>query len=146
MRKSAPKKKRNFRRVNGPKTFRAWNDWEVGETLSGKIVAVTPDKKYKDRKNYHVEIEELNFDFEKQNGEILDVGEIIVLNDCGSLDKGLPKNCKGLFIEVEYDGMSEVTSGEWEGTEAHSVILSIDEGEEDEAGPLDEEDEEEVDL
>ena len=126
--------KRKFgNRVGGPVFFRAWGSWEADEYVSGEIVDFSLDKKYK-RTNYHIKVEEFNFDCENQNGEAMKVGDVLVLNGTGGLKKHL--GCmredgtlvkKGTALMATYEGQAEITGGDWEGELAHSIAIQFEE-------------------
>lgn len=131
--------KRKFgNRVGGPVFFRAWNSWEEGDMASGTIVDFSLDKKYK-RTNYHLKVEEFNFECENQNGEAMKEGDILVLNGTGGLKKHL--GCmkegdaikKGTALMATYEGQAEITGGDWEGEKAHSVAIQFEEDYENES-------------
>ena len=129
--------KRKFgNRVGGPVFFRAWKSWEPDEYVSGEIVDFSLDKKYK-RTNYHIKVEEFNFECLNQNDEAMKAGDILVLNGTGGLKKHL--GClregdlikKGTAIFATYEGQAEITGGDWEGEMAHSVAIQFEEGDDD---------------
>ena len=131
--------KRKFgSRVGGPVFFRSWGankkgegGWDVDDCVSGTIVDHSLDKKYK-RTNYHLKVEEFNFECENQNGEPMKVGDVLVLNGTGGLKKHL--GClkedtavkKGTALQVTYEGEAEITGGEWEGEKAHSIAVQFE--------------------
>lgn len=139
--------KRKFgNRVGGPVFFRAWNSWEEDEYVNGAIVDFSLDKKYK-RTNYHVKVEEFNFECENQNGEPMEIGDILVLNGTGGLKKHL--GClreegtlvkKGTVIQATYEGKAEITGGDWEGEKAHSVAIQFEDDYENDSSDDDGED------
>ena len=133
--------KRKFgNRVGGPVFFRSWapskktgeGGWSEGDCVSGEIVSTTLDKKYK-RTNYHLKVEEFNFECENQDGEPMKVGDILVLNGTGGLKKhlGCMKEgnvvAKGTVLQLTYEGEAEITGGEWEGEKAHSIAIQFEE-------------------
>ena len=126
--------KRKFgTRLGGPVFFRAWNSWKEDEYVVGTVVDFSLDKKYK-RTNYHVKVEEHNFECLNQNDEAMKEGDILVLNGTGGLKKHL--GClredgtlikKGTVIMATYEGQAEITGGDWEGELAHSVAIQFEE-------------------
>tara|TARA_R110000782_G_scaffold269023_2_gene366387 strand:- start:262 stop:669 length:408 start_codon:yes stop_codon:yes gene_type:complete len=118
-------KKRNLTRSGGPVFFHAWGSWEEGQYAEGTLVGTSQDKKYK-RTNFHLKVEDFNVDATNQNDEPLKVGDVLVLNGCGILDKHLANVSKGDFIRVEYEGQAEITGGDWEGELAHSIAVLLE--------------------
>ena len=127
-------RKRQMKKMGGPVWYRSWRPskkglggWEIDDEVTGTLVDTSIDKKYK-RTNYHIKVEEFNFDCENQKGEPLEVGDTLVLNGCGILEKYLEGVQRGEAINVIYKGQAEITSGEWEGEMAINLEVYIEDG------------------
>ena len=148
--------KRNMKKMGGPVFYRSWKPtksgknkgsggWEIGDSVGGTLVDTSLDKKYK-RTNYHIKVETFNFECENQNGVAMVVGDILVLNGNGTLEKHFANLKRGEYVEVEFEGEAEITSGEWEGEMAICLSVHIEdngelsdspkEGEEESEGSL----------
>ena len=126
--------KRQMKKMGGPVWYRSWKPtkkgeggWDEGDMAGGILVDTSLDKKYK-RLNYHIKVEKFNFDCENQNGDPLEIGDVLVLNGCGTLEKHFANLKRGEYVEVIYEGEAEIKSGEWEGEMAISLSVSIEEG------------------
>ena len=130
--------KRQMKKMGGPVWYRSWKPttsgknkgsggWDEGDMVGGTLVDTSLDKKYK-RLNYHIKVEEFNFDCENQDGDPLKIGDVLVLNGCGTLEKYFANLKRGEYVEVVYEGEAEIKSGDWEGEMAISLSVSIEEG------------------
>lgn len=122
------KVKRNFRKLNGGCIYRPWKNWAEGDVVVGKFIRQDEDMYHKP--NWIIEIEETEFTNEEDN---LEVGKHLGLNSCGSLDKAMEKNevMEGTIIQIEYTGKIMLEKGPFAGKEAHTVILSVADGDSD---------------
>jgi hypothetical protein len=117
------------KQLNGPKTFRKWSEYAVGDIVIGTFVGKHEDTTY-NKTHWIFKVEEAFF---KTDGEKF-VGKNLVINSCGSLDNAMEQVSEGQLVQIEYMGQVEMTKGKYAGKEAHSVkvdIVEVDEGEED---------------
>ena len=113
-------KKRSFRKLNGGKSYRAWKNWDVGDTIVGKYVGDSVDNY--DKPNWHIQIEECDFSEESAN---IEAGKTIGLNSAGGLDKAMDNVEIGQFVEITYQGTSVLEKGKFAGKEAHNIEVSV---------------------
>jgi len=112
------------RPLNGPKTYKAWKEWQEGDYVVGKFVATSIDKFKKT--NWHLELIEYKF----KDGTKLPENKVLGLNSTALLDKVMEGVTIGEVLQIDYDGTETLTSGPYEGNESHSMIISILEEEE----------------
>ena len=117
--------------LNGPKTFRKWSEYSVGDILIGKFVGKHEDTTY-NKTHWVIKVEEA---FVKEGAENL-IGKDVVLNACGSLDKAMKQVEEGQTLQMEYRGMEEMTSGKYPGKDAHSIKVDLVEEEEEDFSGL----------
>lgn len=130
------------KKVSGTKkSFRKWGDWDEGDVVLGKYIGIHEDRQY-DKQHVIIEVEEAFFSDKKLAKSL--IGQNLVLNSCGSLDKALEQLTVGDIIQCTYNGMGKIESGKYKGKEAHSVEVEImglqDEGSEEQQEDEDEED------
>lgn len=134
--KPAPLKRKfeNARKITGQSLiFMKWTEWEIGNSFIGKYIGPRKDTKYK-KTGRIFEIEEANF--EGPNGEDL-TGKQLVCNECAGINsafKGANTVKPGQIVQVEYQGMAEVTGGDFAGKDMHVVEVTIDDDDTKEAG------------
>jgi hypothetical protein len=136
--------KRKFvvkRKLTVQKTYRKWEDWDIGDIVIGEYQAVHKDQYGKDCPV--IRVEDAFFKDKKVQKEV--IGKNLVLNANGMLSKALEGIDLGEIIQVEYRGKSSIEKGPYKGKEAH--LVQVDLVEEDDSDLADEdEDEDEVGL
>jgi len=131
------KTKRTFRKLTGKKTYRKWAQWELDDSIVCKFLREESDQ-YK-KPAWIVEIIEVDFnDVDAQ--EKFKPGTVVSLNSMGMLDGAMEELETGDVVQVLYTGMEEMGKGPHEGEAAHTVEVSVAEGDEEPQG----EDEEEI--
>jgi hypothetical protein len=125
----------------GQRTFRKWEDWEVGDILIGKYVSQGTDQY--DKPSYVIEVYEAQFK-DKKAAKVASDGINLCLNSCGMLDKAMEGVEFGEVIQVEYTGTATIEKGKYKGKESHMMDVMVVEEEGDEED-LDEDTEEEDD-
>lgn len=121
-------KKRTFRNLSGAKAYRPWKNWEVGDFVIGKLVDTEIDQ-YK-KTCYILELEEVSFNDAEAERNAQDLGRI-GLNHTGLLAKIMDDKCEiGQVVRVEYQGTSTMQKGPNAGAEAHSLLISVAEEDE----------------
>jgi hypothetical protein len=140
--------KRTFRTTKklsgGPKNFRKWSDWEVGDIVIGTFKGTHTDQY--DKECMILEVEDAQFANKKEAKQL--IGKNLVLNAAGQLNKAMEKMEEGQIIQVTYNGTSRIEKGKYQGKDAH--VIDVDLLEEDNGETQDDEesydDEDEVDL
>lgn len=125
----------------GRSVFRKWNEWEEGDYIIGKYVGMKEDNY--EKPNWLIEVEEAVFADEDEAEKL--IGKQIGLNSNGQLDKAMEKVEEGQYVQVTYNGKSEIEKGKYAGKEAHLVGVDLVEveGEEEEEEEVEEEEEDE---
>lgn len=141
--------KRTFKskkKLSGVKSeYRAWNDWEEGDVLVGKLVGTSQNRKNPAKKDWIVEVLETSFSDTKEMKRLK--GKVLTLNCAGQLDKGLEQLDNGDVFQVTYNGKKEMKGGAYAGKEAHTMEVEQVEEEGDEDEDFEDEDtEDEEDL
>ena len=121
--------------------FRAWKEWDEGDTLVCKLLGSSPNRKNKSKKDWLVEVVEPFF-ADKTEQKRLKPGVRLTLNSAGQLDKGMEQLEDGSLLQVVYNGSQEMVGGAYAGQMAHT--MEVTEVEEDN-GDEEEEEEEEYD-
>ena len=122
--------------------FRAWKEWDEGDTLVAKLLGSSPNNKNPSKKDWLVEVIEPFFT-DKAEMKRLKPGVRLTLNSAGQLDKGLEKIDEGCMFQVTYNGAHEMEGGRFAGKMAHTMeVVEVEEdtGEEDEETDEEEED------
>lgn len=115
-----------------PLTFRAWDDYEVGDVIVCKYVKTTPNKFNEDKPNHVVEIIEAFLKDKKMQAKLSE-GVHLVFNTIGMLDKALEDINPGDCFQVTYNGKATIETGKFKGKEAHTVeVVMVSEESEDE--------------
>lgn len=125
---------RRRRKIGGAKAYRAWKFWSEGERITGKLTSIDEDSYGKP--NYTIEIEEMNFEHEPDDPGHMkaEVGKLIGLNSCGSLDHKMKEVEIGDIVEITYDGTDVLPENhKYKGKEVHQVDVAVLEEEGDEA-------------
>lgn len=120
---------RVFKQLTGVKTYRPWKDWEIEDCVVGKLIRVDKDQY---RKNaYVIEVESVTFADEDLATTIMSGSTPFVLNSVGIVDRQYEDgNFEiGDVLMVTYKGVSEMTKGPNAGEEAHSIEVSVADGE-----------------
>ncbi len=122
--------KRVFKKLTIRKTYRAWEDWEVGDLVIGKIRGIHKDQKF-EKDCYMIDVEEAEFSDKKLAKEM--AGKTLVLNHSGMLNKSLDQLSEGDVVQIIYQGKGKMEKGKYKGKEAHTFEVDqvVDEGEED---------------
>lgn len=113
--------------------YRAWKEWDEGDTLVCKLVGSSPNRKNKAKKDWIVEPVEAFFSDKKEQKRIM-AAKRLTLNTAGQLDKGIEQIEEGEMIQVTYNGSVEMQGGDYEGQMAHTmevVQVEEDDGSED---------------
>ncbi len=121
------------------KTYRAWDNWAVGDIMVGKVVGIHEDMKY-DKQSPIINVEEAFLKKDKAKDYI---GKNVVLNYCGQLAKNYPEITVGDVLQVEYTGKGVIQGkSKYAGKEAHSVQVDLmgEIGDDEELEEADEED------
>lgn len=144
-------KKRSFKTkklLSGVRSeYRAWKEWDEGDTLVGKLMGSSPNRKNKSKKDWLVEVVEPFF-ADKTEMKRLKPGTRVTLNSAGQFDKGMEQLEEGEMFQVIYNGSQEMEGGAYAGQMAHTMEVSgvyEDDGSEDAEEESDEEEEEEED-
>lgn len=123
--------------LSGVRTeYRAWKDWEEGDTLVCKLIGTSQNRKNKAKKDWIVESIEPFFE-NKKDEKRLKAGVRITLNTAGQLDKGMEQIEIGALIQVTYNGSVEMTGGDYKGENAHTMEVcevEPDDGEDNNSG------------
>lgn len=127
---------RTFTQIGGGKVFRPWGHWTEGDSIVGKLVGTSEDSF--GNENFEIEVEEVEFDEEvvetkNKNGEKVEmkapkVGDIFVLNSCGSLERAMQNCDNGDIIKVIYTGEIILNKGKFKGKKAHTMKVMRAEG------------------
>lgn len=135
--------------LSGTKTeYRAWKEWAEGDTLVCKLLGTSQNRKNKTKKDWIVEVVESFFE-DKKEQKRLKPGTKVTLNTAGQLDKGMEQVEMGALIQVVYNGSVEMTGGDYEGQNAHTMeVCEVSEDGDDDEGIEDteEQDDDEDDL
>jgi hypothetical protein len=115
------------KQVNGPQKYRKWDDYTAGDLFIGTYTGIHKDTTYK-KDHFKFKVEECFF---KEDAESF-VGQTLVLNTCGSLEKAMEDIEEGTVLQIEYLGKDTMTKGPYAGKEAVSLAISIVEEEADE--------------
>lgn len=132
--------KKTKKMSGGPKTFRAWKEWKVGDYVIGEYVGVHTDQYDKECRIIKV----LDAEFTKKADVKKIMGQNLVLNSAGQMDaafvdkNGNVKIEEGQIVQIMYNGTSQITKGKYAGKDAHLIEVDLVE----EEGDEDEEDEE----
>jgi hypothetical protein len=145
--RSEGRRRRNYVHRNAPRFLHSWDKWEEGDWAEGIVVGSEKDKRFK-RMNYIIKLEDFDLECEDQNGKPIKVGDNLLLNGCGCLERNMQGVQKGDAVKVVYTGQVEVSSGDWEGELCHTMDVYVAEegGVPDELDELGAEEEEEEDL
>lgn len=129
---------RSTRKVSGgAKTYRKWEEWEIGEIVIGKYVDDHLDQ-YK-KQCPVIEVVDAMLKDDALNKSLQ--GKLLVLNHCGQLRKAFDKIEKEQLVQVTYNGKSLMEKGPYAGKDAH--LIGVEEVVEDGGGA---EQEDEVEL
>jgi hypothetical protein len=118
----------------GAKKYRKWADWDEGDILICKLNAWHTDQ-YK-KQCPVVEVVDAMFKSSAANKEF--AGSTMVLNNTGLLMKALEEVEIGSYLQITYNGTSEIQKGLYAGKEAHNMDIELLE--------IEEEAQEEVEL
>jgi len=127
--------------------YRAWKEWDEGDTLVCKLVGSSQNRKNKAKKDWIVEPVDAFFADKKEQKRIM-ASKRVTLNTAGQLDKGMEQIEEGDMIQITYNGSVEMQGGDYEGQMAHTMEVTQveeDDGSEDAVDTDDEESEEEDD-
>ena len=106
-------------KLNGSKIYKPWKEWIAGDFIIGKFTGTSIDKYRKT--NWHIELIEVSFD----DGTELEAGKIFGVNSTGMIDKVMEGVEIGQIVQLDYMGTETLTSGNFEGEEAHVTEVSI---------------------
>ncbi len=102
-------KKRSFNakvvKANVPSLFRGWKEWQPGDYVEGvyhSMYETTYNKQI--QFNWRIEVKDCNFKVEKDGKLISPIGQILVLNSAGSLNKVMQESEIGWGVFVQYAG------------------------------------------
>lgn len=102
---------------DGPQ-FRKWDEYEVGETVSGKYLGKS-EKPDKYGKRGHV------LEVSESSTGVFAPGTQVILNSTGLLDKKMVHVEVNQEIQVRYAGKNKITKGQWAGSMAHNIELLV---------------------
>lgn len=91
--------------LGGSRHFRPWSEWKAGDEMVGKFVEMGRDRKF-DKETYSFEVVQVSFldgNVDTQGKDILP-GQILTLNQAGSLSKVCKDLEKGTKIYIKYEG------------------------------------------
>lgn len=111
----------NFKQVKGQRKYRKWDEYAEGDILICKLRDTYQDK----FRNNCYEVEVIESDF--QDGENFKEGDIVGLNSMGSLHYKLEDVPLGAVVRIEYTGKTTLEKGPYEGKEAHTCSVAVDE-------------------
>lgn len=121
--------KRKFtvkKQLSGPKLFKKWEEYNVGDIIIGEYVGVHEDETY-GKTHRKIKVEDIYL----KKGKSEDfVGKILVLNSAGFIDAAFAQIQEGEFVQIEYGGKAAMTKGKYAGKEAHTGIVNVIEMEE----------------
>lgn len=103
--------------------FRAWKEWDEGDTLVFKLLGSSPNRKNKSKKDWLVEVVEAFFS-DKTEQKRLKTGTRLTLNSAGQLDKGMEQLELGAMAQVVYNGSHEMEGGAYAGQNAHTMEVT----------------------
>lgn len=112
----------NFKQVKGMRKYRKWDQYAEGDVLICKLRDTYKDKFRNDC--YEVEVIEADFHEAEEN---FAEGDIVGLNSMGSLHYKLEDVPMGAVIRLEYTGKTTLEKGPYEGKEAHTCSVAVDE-------------------
>jgi hypothetical protein len=115
------------KQLNGPQKYRKWDDYSAGDIFIGTYAGIHKDTVYK-KDHFKFKVEACFF---KEDAESY-VGQTLVLNTCGSLEKAMEEIEEGTTLQIEYLGKDIMAKGPYAGKEAVSLAISIVEEEADE--------------
>ena len=102
---------------DGPQ-FRKWEDYQVGETVTGKYLGKS-ERADKYGKFGHV------LEVSESSTGVFAPGSQVILNSTGLLDKKMVHVEEGQEIQVRYAGKNKITKGKWTGSMAHNIELLV---------------------
>ena len=92
--------------------FIKWAEMERGDTIKGFFKESQESARFKGTFTHYVESTE--------------TGKLLGLAGSGALDRAIEQIPQGTYVEIEYDGMSEIKKGANAGTQAHSFKVAYD--------------------
>lgn len=101
----------------GPAYFKGWKLWDDGDYVIGKYES-SYESNFRGQvtTNYRLKVLECNFSAEDKEGNEIDnqelVGQTLILNGVGKLDKFMEKVTPGMLVEVEYGGKKPGNDGQ----------------------------------
>ncbi len=108
------------KKLAGSQTYRKWSDYSEGDVVVGKFVGTHTDNY--DKVNPKIKV--IHAEFRDGSGEAL-IGQTLVLNSCGVLDKAMEDVQEGEYIQVVYNGTITMQKGKYAGKEAHTMDVSL---------------------
>lgn len=112
----------NFKQVKGMRKYRKWDEYSEGDIVICKLRDTYKDKFRNDC--YEVEIIETDFHDADANFK---EGDIVGLNSMGSLHYKMEDVPLGAVVRIEYTGKTTLEKGPYEGKEAHTCSVAVDE-------------------
>lgn len=126
----------------GRSEYRAWNEWDEGDTIVCKFLGSSNNKMNPSKKDWLVEVIEPFF-ADKAEMKRLKPGTRLTLNSAGQLDKGMMQLSDGAIFQVVYNGAQEMEGGKYAGKKAHTMeVCEVELNSEDCDAEVDEDDEE----
>lgn len=116
------------RSLAGSMSYRSWEKYDVGDSVTGKIIGFFEDNY--DKTGMKVEVYET--DFQDGTGEEL-VGKTLAINSCGALVEAIAE-VKEMFetdpktkiiIRMEYKGKVIVQKGTYAGKPCHTADMDL---------------------
>lgn len=112
----------------GSLTYRSWEKYAEGDSVTGKVVGFFEDS----YKKTGIKMEVFETSFEDGTGSNLE-GKILAINSCGALVEAIatlqekfeenPK--EEIIIRVEYTGKTKVQKGTYAGKDCHTAIMDL---------------------
>lgn len=109
-------RKRKAREIGGSKTYFAWKEWGEEFEVIGKYTGTSLDNY--DKTNWHIEVEECNFDEEL-------VGKTLCLNHNGSVAHKMKQVKIGEVVGFEMLGTETLKKGKFAGKECYNVKVTV---------------------
>lgn len=112
----------NFKQVKGQRKYRKWDEYAEGDILICKLRDTYKDK----YRNGCYEVEIIETDFHDADANFAE-GDIVGLNSMGSLHYKMEDVPLGAVVRIEYTGKTTLEKGPYEGKEAHTCSVAVDE-------------------
>lgn len=86
--------------------FKGWGDWKEGDYVVGRYHSMYETEfRKKMQPNWRIEVLDCNFKIETKEGKMISpIGQIMVLNSAGQLNKVMEKTEIGMIVDLTYGG------------------------------------------